>query len=290
MLSTNSSVIRIDLQITQATRSIVVNTHEISITSSKLAIGQDATLKTLTSSDCTYLRDNDSATISFDEDLPVGESGTLTLEYEGSLNSQSMGFYRSQYKAVAEPPASVARTENGLHYMLSTQFQPAGARRALPCFDEPNMKASFEIDIEIPEDQVAISNTPVKDSQDLGSGLKRVWFDKTPVMSTYLLAWAVGDFKYVEKYTTRKYNGSPIPVRVYATAGQEEEGHYAAEEAAKAVDFFSETFGIDYPLAKLDLLATPEFVFGAMENWGLITSRPLVSLILCPQVLARLVC
>lgn len=92
-------------------------------------------------------------------------------------------------------------------------------------------------------------------------------------MSTYLLAWTVGDFKYIETHTAREYNGKKIPVRLYAAAGLEEQGRFALEEAAKLVDFYSELFRIDYPLAKLDLVAIPDFSFGAMENWGLITGK-----------------
>jgi len=83
----------------------------------------------------------------------------------------------------------------------------------------------------------------------------------------------VGDFKYVEAYTERKYHGKSLPVRVYTTRGLEEQGRFALEHAHKTIDYFSEVFGIDYPLPKSDLLAVHEFAMGAMENWGLVTYR-----------------
>lgn len=250
-----------------------MNSQEIKITKSELHDGNGATPRVISSSDCSYEVKTDTVTLSFDEELLVAKPYKLVIDYEGILNDQSMGFYRAEYKALSEPPASVARGKDGSPYIVCTQFQPVGARRAFPCFDEPNMKATFSFDIELPADQTAISNTPVETTEETANGRKRVSFEKTPVMSTYLLAWAVGDFKYVEAFTEQEYGGSKIPVRLYATAGLEQQGHYAVEQTVKAVDFFSKTFGIEYPLAKMDVLAVPEFAFGAMENWGLITGK-----------------
>jgi aminopeptidase N len=182
------------------------------------------------------------------------------------------GLYRSQYKPVVTPAASVPRDDE-FHYMLSTQFEACDARRAFPCFDEPNLKATFALSIEIPRDQVALSNMPEKETSPVGDDKKRVAFETTPVMSTYLLAWAVGDFEYVEAFTERRYNGRQIPVRVYTTRGLREQGRWALEHAPKIIDYFSEQFGIDYPLPKSDILAVHEFTHGAMENWGLVTYR-----------------
>jgi aminopeptidase N len=104
-------------------------------------------------------------------------------------------------------------------------------------------------------------------------GFHTVVFERSPIMSTYLLAWAIGDFEYVEAHTERKYNGKNIPVRVYTTRGLKEQGRFALDNCHKIVDYFSEVFQIDYPLPKVDLLAVHEFSHGAMENWGLITYR-----------------
>lgn len=170
------------------------------------------------------------------------------------------GFYRSKYKPAVEAAKSVPRDDE-YHYMFSTQFESCDARRAFPCFDEPNLKATFDFEIEIPEDQVALSNMGEKEVRK-GSkdGLKIVSFDPTPIMSTYLLAWAFGDFEYVEDFTKRKYEGKNLPVRVYTTRGLKEQGRFALEHAHQTVDYFSEIFRIDYPLPKVDLLAVHEFV------------------------------
>lgn len=137
------------------------------------------------------------------------------------------------------------------------------------------MKATFDFEIEIPEDQVALSNMPEKEVKEVQNkkGLKVVSFERTPVMSTYLLAWAVGDFEYIEDFTKRKYKGKALPVRVYTTRGLKSQAQYALDHAPQVIDYFSEIFAIDYPLPKADLLAVHEFSTGAMENWGLVTYR-----------------
>ena len=131
--------------------------------------------------------------------------------------------------------------------MFSTQFQPCDARRAFPCFDEPAMKASFELSIEIPAHQVALSNMPVMETinssrlvDSTGYQWKIVKFEKSPVMSTYLFTWAFGDFSYIEAKTERKYKGQQLPVRVYTTKGLEEQGRYALDHAWRIIDLLSE--------------------------------------------------
>lgn len=150
------------------------------------------------------------------------------------------GLYRSKYKPTVEAAKSVPRDDE-YHYMFSTQFESCDARRAFPCFDEPNLKASFEFEIEIPEDQVALSNMPeLEVRKSSKAGWKIVSFEKAPTMSTYLYAWAFGDFEYVEDFTKRKYNGKSLPVRVYTTRGLKEQGRWALLNCHQVVDYFSE--------------------------------------------------
>ena len=128
-----------------------------------------------------------------------------------------------------------------LNHRFSTQFESSDARRAFPCFDEPNLKASFDFEIEIPDDLVALSNMPEKETRkSKKEGHQVVVFERSPVMSTYLLAWAFGDFEYVEDFTRRKYNGKSLPVRVYTTNGLKDQGKLALESAHQIVDYFSE--------------------------------------------------
>lgn len=138
------------------------------------------------------------------------------------------GFYRSKYKPKGDVPASVAKDDE-FHYMFSTQFEACDARRAFPCFDEPNLKATFDVELEVPKDQVALSNMPEKEIKpSKRDGFHTVVFERSPIMSTYLLAWAIGDFEYVEAHTERKYNGKNIPVKGL---------HYPWSEGARTICF-----------------------------------------------------
>ncbi|KAK3701560.1 hypothetical protein LTR37_015414 [Vermiconidia calcicola] len=263
----------IDLQIKNSVKSITLNTHELKLHSASLAAESGKNASSVKASNISYDEKNQRCTISFDQEIPQSKKAVLSISFEGTMNNHMAGFYRSKYKPPVEPAKGVARDGEN-HYMFSTQFESSDARRAFPCFDEPNLKASFDFDIQIPDDLVALSNMPEKETRkSKKDGHKVVSFDRSPVMSTYLLAWAFGDFEYVEDFTRRKYNGKNLPVRVYTTKGLKNQGHLAVESAHRVVDFFSEIFRIDYPLPKVDLLAVHEFSHGAMENWGLITYR-----------------
>ena len=268
-----AGLVKIDARVGKPTKEIVINTKEIDVKKT-IVFGKNGETEITSSTDSSLDKPNERTTIKLSDELPTGDV-VIAIEFTGTMNSAMEGFYRSRYQPTegTKPAASVAK-EGDYHYMFSTQFEACDARRAFPCFDEPNLKASFEFEIEIPDDQVALSNMPEKNTiPGSTSGLKKVRFEKTPPMSTYLAAWAVGDFTYVEAFTERKYNGKNLPVRVYTTRGLEEQGRFALEHAHKIVDLFSETFGIDYPLPKSDLLAVHEFAMGAMENWGLVTYR-----------------
>ena len=163
----------------------------------------------------------------------------LSIGYSGVMNNDMAGFYRSRYKPVSEPSPSVPKVGD-FHFMFSTQFESCDARRAFPCFDEPNLKATFDVSLEIPKDLTALSNMPEKSITEVENGRKLVSFERTPIMTTYLLAWAFGDFEYVEGSTQREYQGKKLPVRVYTTKGLKEQGQFAMENAGKVIDYFSE--------------------------------------------------
>ncbi|EEP79230.1 GTP-binding protein ypt1 [Uncinocarpus reesii 1704] len=246
--------VKIDIKVARPTSELVLNVKAIDVQTAK-AISKD-----------------ERAIMKFSEEIKEGDY-VLELEFTGTMNNHMAGFARAKYQS-SETPAPGTPKEGDNYYMLSTQFEACDARQAFPCFDEPNLKATFDFEIEVPKDLVAISNMPIKSTREgSNANLKFVSFDRTPIMSTYLLAWAVGDFEYVEAYTERKYNGAPIPVRVYTTRGLKEQARFALDCAHKTVDYFSEVFEIDYPLPKSDLLAVHEFAMGAMENWGLVTYR-----------------
>ncbi|QPH19663.1 hypothetical protein C2857_004954 [Epichloe festucae Fl1] len=269
---TYQGTVTIDSEIVKPTNQIVINTLELKLTHVKVAVDHSKASQAIESTKFSYDERAQRATITFDHELPVSKKASVVIGFEGIINNEMAGFYRSKYKPTVTPAKSVPR-DGEWHYMFSTQFESCDARRAFPCFDEPNLKATFDLEIEVPVDQVALSNMPVRDIRPTKEGWQLVSFETSPVMSTYLLAWAVGDFEYVEQLTDRRYDGKQIPVRVYTTRGLKEQGRWALEHAPKVIDFFSEIFDIDYPLPKSDLLAVHEFTHGAMENWGLVTYR-----------------
>ncbi|MCH7608113.1 MAG: M1 family metallopeptidase [Chloroflexi bacterium] len=196
-------------------------------------------------------------TISFAAPLPAGEA-KLTLAFAGTLNDQMRGFYRSSY----ETPSGTTE------HLASTQFEATDARRAFPCWDEPAIKASFGLTLVVPESLTAISNMPIAAESALPNGRREVRFEPTPVMSTYLLAFVVGDMACVQDTA-----GSGTLIRVWTTRGKEELGRFALENSVRILDYMDDYFGIPYPLPKLDHIAVPDFAAGAMENWGAITYR-----------------
>ncbi|VEU19505.1 DEKNAAC100395 [Brettanomyces naardenensis] len=218
-------------------------------------------------------KNDEKETVEFKLESPVSK-GQLDLEirYSGKIRTDMTGFYTSHYE-----------TEKGdTEYILVTQFESADARSAFPCYDEPNRKATFDISLTVEKDVTALSNMPVLSSKTLDSGkkgpgfdrpLKCVTFETTPKMSTYLVAWSVGKFDYVETHTKNSYRGKPLPVRVYTIPGQSKTGQFALSVARKDVDYLSKIFDVEYPLPKLDLLAVPQFGANAMENWGMVTFR-----------------
>ena len=185
---------------------------------------------------------------------------TISLEFQGILNDRLLGFYRSQYK------------QNGkTKYLATTQFEAADARRAFPCWDEPEAKATFEISIIADNKFTAISNMPVISKKKL-KNKTHYKFGKTPVVSTYLIYLGVGEFEYLTSKTGK------VQIRVITTKGNKSKGKYSLDLGKKLLTSYEKYFGIKYPLPKLDLIAIPDFAAGAMENWGAITFRETILL------------
>lgn len=181
---------------------------------------------------------------------------TLTTDFSGILNDKLAGFYRSKYTIGKK-----------VKYLATTQFEAADAKRAFPCFDEPAMKATFQVTLIADRTLQVVSNTLPRKTEILRSGKKMVTFETTPKMSTYLVYLGVGEFEWVEK----KYKN--ILIRCLTTPGKKSGGKFALDVAAKCLKYYQSYFKMPYPLPKLDLLAIPDFSIGAMENWGAITFR-----------------
>jgi aminopeptidase N len=179
----------------------------------------------------------------------------LAVDYVGEINNKMAGFYRSKY---------VARGQE--KYGAITQFEESDARRAFPCFDHPAKKATFDVEMVVDEYLLAISNGPVVEEKVLGDGKKRIRFQQTPKMSTYLVFIGMGEFDFIE-------DPGDVLVRVATMPGMGERGKYSLEFSRKSLTYSQDYYAIKYPLPKLDLIAVSDFAAGAMENWGAITFR-----------------
>ncbi len=190
-------------------------------------------------------------------DLPGTMDGVfrLIIEYQGWINEKMAGFYRSIFKDNDE-----------LHSIAVTQFQESDARRAFPCMDHPSEKAVFDVEMIVDADLTALSNCPVVSEEALSGSKKRVRFKPTPPMSTYLLFFGVGAFHLQSDDTDPRVRSVTLP-------GREDYYKFGLAFGRRALQFCETYYGIPYVLDKMDLIAVPDFAFGAMENWGAITFR-----------------
>ncbi|KAF1836744.1 hypothetical protein BDW02DRAFT_566686 [Decorospora gaudefroyi] len=257
---TYEGTVTIDLDVVDDTTSISLNTNELSIHTTQVTAGEKVITKT---PDLTTDHDEQTTKVSFDQTLPAGSKATLTMTFSGILNDNMAGFYRSSFKA----------EDGSTAYMATTQMEPTDARRAFPCFDEPALKAKFTVTLVADAHMTCLSNMDVASEKEVHSNIshakrKAVTFNPTPLMSTYLLCFIVGELNYIETNSFR------VPVRVYAPKDRNtEHGRFSLELAAKTLEFYEKTFNSPFPLPKMDMIAIPDFSAGAMENWGLVTYR-----------------
>ncbi|KAF4672966.1 hypothetical protein FOL47_011155 [Perkinsus chesapeaki] len=253
---------RICLAITQPTKSIKLHAKELAFEPKVVFAPSEG--EPIEASSVRLLPDSSIVSFEFDEELPAG-FGVLSVEYVGTINDQMAGFYRSSYTDL-----------NGKQrFMGTTFFALIHARRAFPCIDEPEAKAIFKITISCDARLQAISNMP-EASRSLYNGgspdapvpYQKVEFMPTPKMSTYLVAFCIGQFEYLQATTK---NGTLV--RTICTPGKKDLLHFALDCGVKAIEWYEDFFGLRYALPKMDMIAVPDFAMGAMENWGLVTYR-----------------
>ncbi len=258
--ATFSGTVEIEVEVGQATDQIQINSAELEITSAWVL---DAVGVRTDAASVEHDEKMERATLGFDAELTPGPY-TIGAEFTGILNDQLRGFYRSTFT-----------DDDGVeHVIATTQFESTNARRAFPCFDEPAFKASFGVTLIVPEGEFVVSNGPTISEINLGDGLKQVLFEDTMVMSTYLVAFIVGPFE-----ATDPVDVGGVPLRIVHPIGKGHLTGYALEAGAFALKFFSNYYGIPYPGQKLDMVAVPDFAFGAMENLGCITYREVLLLV-----------
>ncbi len=242
----------ITLTIHQLTSEIVLNAIELDITSAKIEGDSGPARQATMMLDAALQRCH----LTFTEPLSPG-TWKLTMIFSGTLNDKLRGFYRSTYK-----------DEGGaIHSLAATQFEATDARRAFPCWDEPDFKAVFATTLVVDPMLTAVSNSAIA-AETLAGGKKMVHFADTMKMSTYLVAFIVGRIEPTEPVMIGK-----TPLRLWAIPGKKHLAKFGQDIAAASLSFFERYYGIPYPGDKLDLLAIPDFASGAMENLGAITYR-----------------
>uniref|UniRef100_A0A2M4A3V7 Puromycin-sensitive aminopeptidase n=1 Tax=Anopheles triannulatus TaxID=58253 RepID=A0A2M4A3V7_9DIPT len=248
----------VHLKVNTATDRITLNALDLKILKSSVTFDGASGPQTLESKEVQFDADQETASFLFATEIPAG-TAALAVEFTGELNDKMKGFYRSKYFTASGEE----------RYAGVTQFEATDARRCFPCWDEPAIKATFDITLTVPQDRVALSNMPLQSEKSSDDGSLRVLrFDRTPIMSTYLVAVVVGEYDYVEDTSA-----DGVLVRVYTPVGKKEQGRFALDVATKVLPYYKDYFNIAYPLPKMDLIAISDFSAGAMENWGLITYR-----------------
>ncbi len=242
--------VRMDLEIKTATRQIKLNAADLTFDSVSLT-GASGPAKTAKWAFDTV---QEVATLSFPAVVKPGHY-VLSISYSGKINPRAAGLFHLDYDSAGTKQRA-----------LFTQFENSEARRFAPLWDEPARKAVFSLTVDAPADQMVVSNMPQLSSDPLPSGLKRVRFKDTPVMSSYLLFLGMG---YFERVTRRVGN---TEIGVVTRKGDADKTAFALDAAAELLGYYNDYFGAPYPLPKLDLIGGPggSQFFGAMENWGAI--------------------
>jgi aminopeptidase N len=233
----------VDIEVREPTARLTLNAVEI--TFDTVTVDDNAQ-----HADITLDAPAETATFTFPQPLAAG-AHRLRIGFMARINSFGRGLYFVDYPTGA-----------GRKRMLSSQLEPADARRIFPCWDEPAFKASFALTVTVPRAFLAVGNMPVVSEEPAGADLKRVAFAATPKMSSYLFVFTTGELERL----TAQANG--VTVGVVTTSGKSQQGRFALDNAVKLLDYYNDYFGVPYPLPKLDLIAVPGGFGGAMENWG----------------------
>ncbi|XP_047490104.1 aminopeptidase N-like [Penaeus chinensis] len=261
-VSGNFSIIghvEIELVVREGTSNITLHMADITVHEDTIMLKNKADLSAIPTPGHEYDAAREFFVVHLAEELPVGAEVVLSMDFEGFLNDELRGFYRSTYT-----------NANGDQIMLAaTQFQPTDARRAFPCLDEPALKATFAVSLAREERMSTLSNMEIRATEPVEGRAGWVWdhYDTTVKMSTYLVAFVVSDFEFLSAMAGQ------TNFSVWARPEAMDQAGYSLDVGVDCLTFFESYFNIPYPLPKQDMVALPDFAAGAMENWGLILYR-----------------
>ncbi|MCY4622962.1 MAG: M1 family aminopeptidase [bacterium] len=242
----------VTLDVAEATDRVELNAAELQIDQARFVRGNARA-----HAEVEYDEERQRAILQVSEPLSAGR-WEFHCRFTGILNDQLRGFYLSTFD-----------DDDGTRQVIATtQFEATDARRAFPCWDEPDFKASFGVTLVVPEDLMAVSNGAEIERESLGDGRVAITFADTIVMSTYLVAFVVGPFE-----ATPPIDVNGVPLRIVAPRGKMRLTGFALECSRFCLEYLATYYGIPYPGDKVDMVAIPDFAFGAMENLGCITYR-----------------
>jgi len=241
----------VDAVVHEAADHVVLNAAEL-----------DITTVTVGGAPVPYSLDADTERLRIDAPVTPGPL-QLEITFTGTLNDKLRGFYRSTY----------TDADGTQHVIATSQMQTTDCRRAFPCWDEPDFKATFDVTLVVGPGLLALSNGAEVERTTTPEGDHAVRFATTMPMSTYLVAFVVGPLEATEPVMVPKLGGGEIPLRVVHVPGKQHLTAFGLDVGAFAVDWFQRYYDIPYPTDKCDMVALPDFAAGAMENLGLITYR-----------------
>ncbi len=256
--ATFSGRVRIAVDVVDSTETIVMNGLELDVLEVVVDAGGETRDATATTDD-----EAERITVTLTEPLAPGDA-VVDLRFTGVLNDKLVGFYRSTF----------TDRDGTEHAMATTQMEATYARQAFPCWDEPAAKAVFAVTLVVADGLVAVSNARETSTERLDGGRRRVRFADTIAMSTYLVAFVVGPLEITDGPVV-----DSVPLRLVHPPGQAHLTDFALEVGAFALSHLAGYYDIAYPGDKLDLVAVPDFAFGAMENLGCVTFRETLLLI-----------
>jgi alanyl aminopeptidase len=243
-----SGTIDIEVELRKSTALIWLNATEIQIAEATVETGGKIQNASLEPGDRNFIG------LRIPSEVPAG-AGKLHIRYEGKISPRNT--------------AGIFQSRDGGESYLFTQFETTDARRAFPCFDQPNFKTPWQVTLHIRKEHKAVSNTPQVSEAEEAGGMKRVVFAPTKPLPSYLVAFAVGSFEMVDGGTAGENH---VPVRIVTPKGKSYQARYAAEVTATILERLEKYFGVPYPFEKADQVAIPRTVgFGAMENAGMVT-------------------
>ncbi|MGI9595292.1 MAG: M1 family aminopeptidase [Acidimicrobiales bacterium] len=257
-----SGSVSIDAVIEDQVATIVLNSDELTINSATIIAGPDGGGSPV---DCEHALDVEHERLELIPPQPLDPGpATIEISFEGVFNEKLIGLYLSRF----------TDDDGRKHKLATTQFEAAAARKCFPCWDEPEFKATFTLRLLVDRGLTAVANSPEVARTTEDNGLVRFDFAPTMIMSTYLVAFVVGPLEITEPVDV-----DGVPLRIVHVPGKSHLTDFALEAGTFALRYLTDYFGLPYPDQKLDLVAIPDFAFGAMENLGCVTFREVLLLI-----------